>query len=96
MSLMESLSNSYFEQVGIKFPLKPDSLFLEIFLIDKIVEYVDYDKFNKKIVINPFKHNEQIDVRIRVFTLLATIFERSRKTLLSFLVIDVKYLQIYY
>jgi hypothetical protein len=48
------------------------------------VEYVDHDPTS-----NPYKHNNDTGVKVRVFSLLGTIFERAKKTFLSFLVIDV-------
>jgi hypothetical protein len=75
MSIIDSMNNTSFEQV-------------EVFLIDKIVEYIDYDKYNTHSILNTFKHNGDIGVKIRVFSLLETIFERTKKTFLSFLVID--------
>ncbi len=55
-----------------------------------IVEYIDCDKYSKETTLNPYKHNGEIDVKVRVFNLLETIFERPKQTILSFLVIDVK------
>ena len=78
MSIIDSMNNTSFEQV-------------EVFLVDKIVEYIDYDKYNTHSILNTFKHNGDIGVKIRVFSLLETIFDRTKKTFLSFLVIDVHF-----
>jgi len=75
MSIIDSMNNTSFEQV-------------EVFLVDKIVEYIDYDQYKTHSILNTFKHNGDIGVKIRVFSLLETIFDRTKKTFLSFLVID--------
>ena len=62
---------------------------IDIVVIEKIVEYINFNKKSSAVVVNPYKHNEDIEVKIRVFSLLSTILEKTKKTFITFLDVNV-------
>lgn len=62
--------------------------YIEFFMIEKIVDYIN-NKKNDSTQGLRFKHNQDIEVKIRVFVVLEVILKEIRKSFLSFLVVDV-------
>jgi len=93
VSLISSMkNNSSFDQIGMK-----KNFFLshyliikkELFVIEKIVDYINYNPSEDTKTLNIFKHNRENEVKIRVFSVLEAVLKEVRKSFLSFIVVDV-------
>jgi len=58
-------------------------------VIEKIVDYINYNPKDDVKSLNIFKHNRENEVKIRVFSVLEAVLREVRKSFLSFIVVDV-------
>jgi len=76
VSLLSSMkNNSTFDQI-------------ELFVIEKIVDYINYNPLQDTKTLTIFKHNRENEVKIRVFSVLEAVLKEVRKSFLSFIVVD--------
>lgn len=59
--------------------------------MEKIIEYIDYDKIETQVPIGRYKNYKNPQVKAKVFAVLEVVLEESKKSFLSFLVADVKF-----
>jgi len=66
-------------------------MIIEFFLIEKILDYINNKHIDPSVQgLIPYKHNQELEVKIRVFVALESILKEVRKSFLSFLIVDVK------
>ena len=81
------------EQIGSIFIMNSLKKKLEIYLIEKFLEYLDNRKESSNILqnntANKYENNQNKVVKIKVFEVLSNILMNMNNSFLSFLIIDV-------
>ena len=62
-------------------------------MIEKIIEYIDYDKIEPQNKTGIYKNYKNPQVKAKVFAVLEVVLEEARKSFLSFLFADVNLLR---
>jgi len=63
-------------------------------VIEKIVDYINYNPSDDLKSLNVFRHNRENEVKIRVFSVLEAVLKEVRKSFLSFIIVDVFYIHV--